>query len=188
MSDPEAIEYVRFEHDAPAPVWAGVADVYVQGFASAPYEESAEELRTIQQWGRGMLSAPGGRLVVALQAERVIGFVISEGLARDESWQQMLETAQVPGARGGALAGADTVIVQELAVSGAFRGQGVAKHLMTMLLEARDEQHAVLSVYGRATAVRAMYQRWGFVEIGSAPAEDSDDTMHLMHHPLPWVD
>lgn len=44
----------------------------------------------------------------------------------------------------------------------------------------------MLSVYGRAEDVAAMYRRWGFREFGTAPAEGGGDTLHLMHRSLPW--
>lgn len=180
------IEYTSFEHDAPEAIWQGVSRVYLLGFTGPPYDESPDELRQVQQWGPEMLAAPGGRLVVATRDEQVVGFVISEGLDRDEPWQRLLATVSDQGADAPRFPPSETVIIQELAVDGAQRGQGIARGLVTRLLAGRAESEAVLSVYGRAEPVHAMYLRWGFSELGTAPAEDSDDTLHIMAMPLPW--
>lgn len=183
----EQVEYALFDQDAPAAVWAGVSRVYVLAFAAPPYDESPDELRQVEQWGPAMLATPGGRLVVALRNAQVLGFVISERLDHDQSWQQLLRTAG--GSLGADIAAAPSaaVIVQELAVDGQQRGQGIARALVSRLLADRPEAHAVLSVYQQAAQVRTMYQRWGFHELGATVADDGADTLHLMHQPLPWT-
>ncbi|MFD1722314.1 GNAT family N-acetyltransferase [Amnibacterium endophyticum] len=186
MTDVHEIETVVFEGDAPASIWTGVAGLYEEAFASPPYREARGELREIAQWGPAMLAAPGGRLTAAVVEDQVAGFAVSERLDQDRPWQEML--ASTAGPEGGlVLPPESTVILQELAVDDAHRGRGIARALVAALLRDRAEEHVVLSVFERASSVHAMYRRWGFDEFGTAPAEGGDDTMHLMHHRLPWA-
>ena len=179
------VEFVRFEHVAPDEIWAEITKLFVLSFAAPPYNESPDELHSIAQWGPDKLAGPGGRLVAAKHAGSVIGFALSQRLDQDSSWLRRLD-AMRPALDAEILPSA-TVIVQELAVDGDFRGRGIAKRCIRELLSNRTEQAAVLGVFGQAPRVREMYSRWGFTELGTSPLYGGTVTLHALHHKLPWT-
>lgn len=57
--------------------------------------------------------------------------------------------------------GSRTCAVIDLAVLPAYRGQGLARRLMTEFLNSRSEWRATLATDPRNRTVQAMYERWG---------------------------
>ncbi|MBP2218202.1 GNAT family N-acetyltransferase [Arthrobacter sp. CAN_C5] len=163
------VSYVQFEHAAPDDTWVEITNLFVSSFAAPPYNESPGELESIEQWGRGQLASPGGRLVAASHHGHVIGFALSQRLDQDTSWQRRLD-GMAP-AQDAVITPSRTVIVQELAVDESFRGRGIAKQCVRELLSNRTEHDAVLGVFGQALQVREMYGRWGFLELGASPCQ-----------------
>ncbi|WP_404289660.1 GNAT family N-acetyltransferase [Glutamicibacter arilaitensis] len=183
-SDDEVI-YVRFEHVAPGEIWAEIASLFVLSFAAPPYNESPDELRSIDQWGPEKLASPGGRLIAARHDGHLVGFALSQRLDQDSAWLRRLDT-MLP-AIDAVISPSRTVIVQELAVGENFRGRGIAKQCIRELLSNRIEQDSVLGVFGQAFDVRAMYRHWGFAEIGTSPIYGGTVTLHTLHHKIPWT-
>jgi ribosomal protein S18 acetylase RimI-like enzyme len=179
------VGYVRFEQVAPDEIWAEIASLFVVSFAAPPYNESPDDLQSINRWGPDQLASPGGRLIAASHEGRVIAFALSQRLDQDSSWQRRLE-AMLP-TLDAAMTPSRTVIVQELAVDESFRGRGIAKQCIRELLSNRAEQDAILGVFGQATQVREMYQHWGFSELGTSRIYGRTVTLHAMHHRLPWT-
>lgn len=181
----QEVDYVRFEHVAPDEIWAEVASLFVLSFAAPPYNESPDELQSIDQWGPDKLASPGGRLVAARHDGHLVGFALSQRLDQDSSWQRRLN-ALLPTLEGVILP-SRTVIIQELAVDENFRGRGMAKQCIRELLSSRTEQDAVLGVFGQASQAREMYRNWGFSELGTSPIYGGTVTLHALHHKLPWM-
>lgn len=181
----QEVDYVRFEPVAPEEVWAEVASLFVLSFAAPPYNESPEELQSIDQWGPDKLASPGGRLVTARHEGRLVGFALSQRLDQDSSWLRRLHAMRPK--PDTVLSPSRTVIVQELAVGENFRGRGIAKQCIRELLTNRTEQDAVLGVFGQASQVQEMYGHWGFSELGTSPIYGGTVTLHTLHHKLPWT-
>jgi ribosomal protein S18 acetylase RimI-like enzyme len=179
------VGYVRFGHVAPDETWAEIARLFVSSFAAPPYNESADELQSIEQWGPDKLASPGGRLVAASHDGHVIGFALSQRLDQDSSWLRRLN--EMLPTRDAAITPSRTVIVQELAVDEGFRGRGIAKQCIRELLSNRTEHDAILGVFGQASQVREMYRHWGFSELGTSPIYGGTVTLHALHHKLPWT-
>ncbi|MCR2763332.1 GNAT family N-acetyltransferase [Microbacterium sp. zg.B48] len=179
------ISYVRFEHVAPDETWAEIAKLFISIFAAPPYNESPDELQSIDQWGPDQLASAGGRLVAAGHDGHVIGFALSQRLDQDSSWQRRLDAMRP--ALDAAITPSRTVIVQELAVDESFRGRGIAKQCVRELLSNRTEHDAVLGVFGQAAQAREMYRHWGFSELGTALIYGGAVTLHALHHKLPWT-
>ena len=179
------VNYLRFEHVAPDEIWVDVASLFVLSFAAPPYNESPDELQSIDQWGPDKLASPGGRLVAARHNGRLVGFALSQRLDQDSSWRRRLDT--MLSTLDAVISPSRTVIVQELAVDESFRGRGVAKQCIRELLSSRAEQDAILGVFGQASQVREMYRHWGFSELGTSPIYGGTVTMHALHHKLPWT-
>lgn len=180
------IEYLRYERVAPDEIWAEVTSLFVLSFSAPPYNESPDDLRSIDQWGPEKLASPGGRLVMARNDGQLVGFALAQRLDQDDAWLRRLEpllptldTEILP---------SRTVIVQELAVDGNFRGRGIAKQCLRELLSSRTEQDAILGVFGQASQIRAMYEHWGFSELGTSPIYGGTVTLHTLHHKLPWTE
>ncbi|CBT75117.1 MULTISPECIES: GNAT family N-acetyltransferase [Glutamicibacter] len=181
----QEVGYVRFEHVAPDEIWAEVTSLFVLCFAAHPYNESADELQSIVQWGPEKLASPGGRLVVTRHDGQLVGFALSQRLDQDSSWLQRLNG--MPPMLDLDILPSRTLVVQELAVNKNFRGRGIAKQCIRELLSNRAEQDAVLGVFGQATQVREMYRHWGFSELGTSPIYGGTVTLHALHHKLPWT-
>ena len=180
----QEIDYVRFEHAAPGETWAEIVSLFVLTFAAPPYNEAADVLQSIAQWGPDALASPGGRLVAARHDGHVIGFALSQRLDQDSSWLRRLDV-MAPTLEA-AISPSKTVIIQELAVDESFRGRGIAKRCIRELLSDRVEQDAVLGVFGQAGQVREMYGHWGFSQLGTSPIYGGTVTLHALHHKLPW--
>lgn len=181
----QEVNYVCFEDVAPEDIWVEVASLFVLSFAAPPYNESPDELKSIDQWGPDKLASPGGRLVTAGHDGHLVGFALSQKLDQDSSWQQRLN-AMLP-TLNAAISPSRTVIIQELAVDENFRGRGIAKQCIRELLSNRTEQDAVLGVFGQASQVREMYKHWGFSELGTSPIYGGAVILHALHHKLPWT-
>ncbi|QXQ09386.1 GNAT family N-acetyltransferase [Paeniglutamicibacter sp. Y32M11] len=181
----QEVNYLRFERVAPDDVWAEIASLIVLSFAAPPYNESPDELQSIDQWGREKLASPGGRLVAARHDGHLVGFALSQRLDQDSSWLRRLN-AMLP-TLDAEISPSRTVIIQELAVDENFRGRGIAKQCIRELLSSRTEQDAVLGVFGQASQVREIYRHWGFSELGTSPIYGGTVTLHTLHRKLPWT-
>jgi ribosomal protein S18 acetylase RimI-like enzyme len=179
------VAYIQFERIAPGEIWADIASLFVSVFAAPPYNESPDELQSIDQWGPDKLASPGGRLVVASHGGHVIGFALSQRLDQDDSWQQRLK--EMPSTADAVIGPLTTVIVQELAVDERFRGRGIAKTCLQQLLLNRSEGNSVLGVFGQAAEALEMYRRWGFSELGTSLIYGGTVILHALHHKLPWT-
>lgn len=180
----QEVDYARFEDAAPDELWAEIASLFVLSFAAPPYNETPEELQSIDKWGRDRLASPGGRLVAACHDGHVIGFALSQRLDQDSSWLRRLSA--LPPTLDAPISPSRTVIVQELAVDESYRGRGIAKQCVRELLSNRTEQDVVLGVFGQASQVRDIYRHWGFSELGTSPIYGGTVTLHALHHKLPW--
>lgn len=181
----QEVDYVRYEHVAPDEIWTEIASLFVSSFSAPPYNESPDELQSIDQWGPEKLASPGGRLITARDDGHVIAFALSQRLDQDSSWLRRLD-AMLP-TLDAVISPSRTVIVQELAVDNNFRSRGIAKQCIRELLSTRDEQDAVLGVFSQASRVREIYGHWGFSELGTFPIYGGTVTLHALHHKLPWT-
>lgn len=183
-----AARFDSFDGTAPPEVWAAATLLFTEAFAAAPYFEDPEELATIASWGPEQLAQRGGRLVVATSAGVMTAFALSHGLADDPIWQRILVEAAVSSIQGClSLAPPESIVVlQELAVSPAYRGQGIARECVRLLLADRPETTVVLGVYEQAAAARSMYFAWGFEELGQTTGPTTGITLHVLGNTLPW--
>ncbi|WP_104091231.1 GNAT family N-acetyltransferase [Arthrobacter sp. GMC3] len=186
--------YESFSGCATPALWRRVSELFVQVFAAEPYGEDPEELRQIEVWGPAQLALAGGQLVTCSHQEQLLGFALAHSLHGDQSWQKILTA--VLGATDSVRTGdssplpadpREILILQELAVAPAARGQGIAKSALAAVFAGRAETHAVLGVYGQAANARQMYLRWGFTELGTFQGQDSAVKLHVMHRQLPWT-
>ncbi|WP_422769998.1 GNAT family N-acetyltransferase [Plantactinospora sp. WMMC1484] len=73
--------------------------------------------------------------------------------------------------------------VIELNVAGAFRGRGLARRLLDLLLTDRPEPFAILTTTPDSPA-RSMYARWGWKQIGTAQHTPEAPCMDQLVLPL----
>ncbi|MEQ4299953.1 N-acetyltransferase [Plantactinospora sp. B6F1] len=73
--------------------------------------------------------------------------------------------------------------VIELNVAGAFRGRGLARRLLDLLLAGRPEPFAILTTTPESPA-RSMYVRWGWKQIGTAQHTPEAPCMDQLVLPL----
>ena len=138
---PVSVSCLTFSHSAPAHIWRGVQELFVESFLSAPYFEDVTGLSTILEWGPGHLGQGRGRLVVAKRGELLAGFALGNALSGDSSWQLILSRLSESSEEAAwALANQEeALIVHELAARRSERGSGIASICMTALLESRPE-------------------------------------------------
>lgn len=177
-----ALSFQQFDGEAPGPVWREVAGVFQTVFAAAPYFEDPVELADIVQWGPGRLASGGGRLVVARCGGKVVGFSLVHGLAGDQDWAPSLLLLDASDVRVAEMLTFPhgTVVVDELAVHPEYRGLGAAKECLARSIGDRSETRVLLGVFDQAKEARAMYARWGFGDLGTAPVRDGAITLHAL--------
>lgn len=76
--------------------------------------------------------------------------------------------------------GRRTFGLMELAVRGAWRGQGVARHLHETLLGRIETRRVLLNVHPDSKAASAAYRAWGYRKIGEARPWEGPDLYDVM--------
>lgn len=174
--------YESYNDVVPLSVWEDIAVVFSAAFSVAPYFEDTEELALIVDWGPGQVAHVGGRLTIARCAGRLVGFALAHGLDGDGSWEGTLSSMAATSDRIKALVDGpgDVVVVHELAVDADYRGQGIAKSCLALVLDNRVESNVVLGVYEQAEDARVMYDRWGFQDLGGTDIQDGAVRMRVL--------
>ncbi|WP_027658959.1 GNAT family N-acetyltransferase [Salinispora fenicalii] len=136
-----------------------VRNLYAAVYAEAPYHEGPEHVRQFRRWWSDHLRRPGFALASATEASRLVG--VSYGYTMPGGdWVE--PNADEPPAL---LRAAEKLLVPEWMVAGDYRGSGVGRRLLSMLLNGRSEPYAVLAANPHAPA-RRLYERMGWRQYG----------------------
>jgi GNAT superfamily N-acetyltransferase len=160
-SDP--LELRHYGHQSLPAIRQTLLDVY----AAVP-ENPAEDPFVqrfpwfVDHWGGN----PGFTCVVAYEDENPVGFAYGAPLAEGrEWWREHVRPAPEP---------SRTYAVSELAVLPRWRKTGTATRLHEALLAGRAEDLAVLLVDTTHPRVQALYDTWGYQQVGTQqPFADS---------------
>ncbi|MFF3214784.1 GNAT family N-acetyltransferase [Streptomyces sp. NPDC002886] len=162
--------------DGPAAVRVAEAFglVYAEAFAEAPHHETEEEIaaafgRFPEQTRRPAFRAALARTPEGEPAGMAFGWTLQPDAVW---WDELTEPVSAAMRRED---GRRTFGLIELAVRGAWRGQGVARRLHTALLEGLPAERVLLKVHQEAAAASAAYRAWGYRKIGEArpPGEEA---------------
>jgi ribosomal protein S18 acetylase RimI-like enzyme len=144
-----------------------------QPHASVPvYGRDAFRERTLSQTGR-----PGFAAVLARAGPELVGFTFGFCLPPGTWWRGQA-TRPAP-----EVLDRPTFAVIELNVAPDQRGRGIGGRLLRELLRDRPEPYAVLTTSPDEPA-RAMYDRWGWVSIGTARHSPDAPLMDQLLLPL----
>jgi GNAT superfamily N-acetyltransferase len=155
-----------------------LAELYAEVYAEPPYDSgplwspSAFIDRTRRQADRD-----GFTFLAALVGHQAVGF--SFGLPFQEGAWWSGDATEPPTH----LRAASKFAVIELIVRKEWRGVGIGHQLLDRLLASRGEQYAILTAMPNADA-RSMYERWGWVQTGTAHHTPDSPVLDALARPL----
>jgi ribosomal protein S18 acetylase RimI-like enzyme len=114
---------------------------------------------------------PGFELVTAEIDDQIVGFSFGYTISPGAWWQDATRPPEE-------LLEASKFAVIELEVQAEYRGHGLGKRLLRILLENRTESVATLAAMPSSPAY-AMYRRWGWTKVGDFTDGPPMDTLAL---------
>jgi GNAT superfamily N-acetyltransferase len=165
---PTELAYERYEGEAAAAQLDSFLAAYEEVYAEPPYCEGPSDVAQFIEHYQAQCRRPGMRLVLARDAEEVVGFTYGYPLPADTGWWASVQE-ELP-ADFVREDGARTWAIIELAVRKAWRRRGVAAVLHTRLLHHVDAERVTLTVRPEpeARAAQVAYLAWGYREVGVA--------------------
>lgn len=146
-------------------VLAAFLPAYVEAYREPPYCEGLADVAGFAAGWPNRVAAPGFRVAVARDGERVVGFTFGHELVEETAWWEGalspldVDTVEWPGR---------TFAVLELAVLASHRRRGVASALHRRLLDGVKVERVTLLVRPEpgAAPARAAYAAWGYRKVG----------------------
>lgn len=163
---PTELTYERYEGEAAATQLDSFLAAYEEVYAEPPYCEGPSDVAQFIEHYQAQSRRPGMRLVLARDAQEVVGFTYGYPLPADTGWWASVQE-ELP-ADFVREDGARTWAIIELAVRKAWRRRGVAAALHTRLLQHVDVERVTLTVRPEpeAGAAQAAYLAWGYRGVG----------------------
>ncbi|MGW0553988.1 GNAT family N-acetyltransferase [Streptomyces sp. NPDC002926] len=155
-----------------------VAPAYQEVYAEPPYREGRQDVADFLVRFRRQTTRDGFRLILARDADEVVGFSFGYWLPADTGWwSAMLEPL---GEAFVEESGRRTFNVAELAVRRAWRRQGIAAEMHRRLISDLEAERITLTMRPEpeAAAAQTAYATWGYQKVGqvrhgdTAPAYD----------------
>lgn len=141
-----------------------ICTLYDQVFSQPPFRWTDEESQHHRELLSSLMKEPSFGIATAEAGEQLIGFAYGYRLRPGTQWwQDFLE--RVPDDTAREWPGRTFALI-DLAVDGAWRGQGLGRILTETLLRSRSEQRATLSVQPTATDTQAFYLHLGWRKVG----------------------
>lgn len=176
MTSARDIGIRRYTHTDLPRIRQTLLDIHAAAYAEELDDEFNQRFPWfVDHWG----SHPGFSCVIGHSGGEPVGFAYGAPATEGREWWR---EHVVP-----APAKSRTYSFSELAVHPAWRRTGAAERLSRALLETREEDLAVLLVDTRHPKVRALYESWGYREVGERqPFPDSPVfAVMLTELPLP---
>lgn len=159
---------VVFEHGrlALAEQWHDdICRLYEQVFSMPPFAWSEDGSIEHTQELSEVRNDPTFAVTIARDSERLIGFAYGHRLPVDHGWwQDFLEP--LPPTMADEWDGRTFALIN-LAVDEDWRGQGIGKQVLSLLLERRLEERAILSVQPAAVETQRIYKHLGWRKVGT---------------------
>lgn len=151
--------YDLINADQARPLSIELERLYAEVYADPPYNEGPEHVAQFRRWFREQLRQPGFRLARAVDGGRLVGAAYGHTMPAGE-WME--PQADEPPQH---LLDAPKLTIPEWMVGKPYRGQGVGRRLLAMLLDGRPEPYAILASNPAAPA-RRIYERMGWQQVG----------------------
>ncbi|MFB6836922.1 GNAT family N-acetyltransferase [Streptomyces sp. NPDC056361] len=151
--------------------------IYAEAFAEPPYDETAEDVDAAFRRFPVQARRDGFRAVLARGGDgEPVGMAYGNPLAPDAVWWDELTEPVSDDMRRED--GRRTFGLMELAVRGAWRGQGVARRLHGALLDVVRAERVLLNVNPASGAAAAAYRAWGYRKVGEARPWGAEADLH----------
>ena len=153
------VVYDLLDADRARPLAGALQDVYAEVYAEPPYAEGPEHAAQFRRWFADQLDQPGFSLARAVDGGALVGAAYGHTMPAGE-WMQP-QVGEPPAH----IHGAPKLTIPEWMVRKPYRGRGVGRRLLEMLLADRPEPYAILASNPAAPA-RRLYERMGWQQHG----------------------
>jgi ribosomal protein S18 acetylase RimI-like enzyme len=141
-----------------------ICDLYDEVFSAPPFRWTDDESEHHRRMLASLLVEPTFGLVTAEADGQLVSFAYGYTLPTNTRWwdgfQEPLPVELTQKREGW------TFALIDLAVHREWRGQGIGRQLVDVLLSVRSEQRATLCVQPSATDAQAFYDRLGWQKVG----------------------
>lgn len=153
--------------------------VYAEAFAEPPYNETADDVAATFRRFRSQTRNGAFRAALArTEGGEPVGMAYGYPLGADTGWWDGLTEPVSDDKRRED--GHRTFGLMELAVRGAWRGQGIARRLHETLLDGVEAERVLLNVHPESKAASAAYRAWGYRKVGEARPWQGADLHDVM--------
>lgn len=149
-----------------------ICELYDAVFSVPPHYWKPDESEQHRRRLRDLMARPTFGIAVATLHGELVGFAYGSQLSPETKWWEGFITpvskditTEWPGR---------TFALIDLAVENDWRGQGLGRKLHDTLLGSRDEERATLASQPSSTGVQAMYERWGWRNVGRLEGAPTD--------------
>ncbi len=149
--------------------------LHAEVYADPPYGR-ADDGERFAHWFRVQRRQPGFVLAEARRGGYLVGWASGMPLRPSTSWWRGLTTAlpadvttEHPGR---------TFALTELLVRAAWRRQGIARALHSLILAGRPEERATLTVLPAAAPAQNAFRAWGWRKVGRTLDAGPDSAVH----------
>lgn len=146
------------------PLLDPICALYDDVFSAPPFFWRDDESELHRERLLRLLDDPSFGVVVALAGEELAGFAYGFRVPPDTTrWADLIGgaspdvAAEWPGR---------TFLLFDYGVRASLRGRGLGRRLHDTLLASRDEQRATLTVQPTAKDTKAIYEHWGWRQVG----------------------
>ncbi|MGH3735755.1 MAG: GNAT family N-acetyltransferase [Micromonosporaceae bacterium] len=178
---PADLTFSHHSGDQAAALMDDLCDAYADAYGAEPTEEKTSAFRNR---AAKQLKRPGFDLVAARVGGSLVGFAFGYTLQPDTHWWDGLEPEPQEGFS--AENGKRTLVLSEIEVRRAWQDKGLGRTLHDELLKGRTEERATLAT-GPDHAAQAVYERWGWQNVGRVPGVSGEyySAYNLFVLPLP---
>jgi GNAT superfamily N-acetyltransferase len=153
------VTYDLLSGAAARPLAGQVRDLYAEVYAEPPYHEGPQHVAQLVRWLAAELDRPGFALARAQADDTLAGAAYGFTLPAGE-WMEPAASEPPPAIRD-----VPKFTIAEWMVRASYRGTGIGRRLLDLILDGRAEPYAILASNPAAVA-RGIYARWGWTKQG----------------------